>query len=233
LVDLAAGQLEIAAEDLVLEEGRVRARDVPDRSLTYSQVVRAARQGNVLGQGTFTNQAPLDPVTGQPGASAHWHQGVGAAEVEVDTETGKVRLVRFHTGVFAGRAINPRQCELQTEGSLTMALGQALIEELAFDGGQMVNPNLGDYMLPSIKDLPPTITLQLLEEPGLDEFHGVGESTLPAATAAISNAVAAAIGRPLHELPITPERVLRALRADSDQRAQSPEREGPAGTAVR
>jgi CO/xanthine dehydrogenase Mo-binding subunit len=158
-------------------------------------------------------RAKPDPITGEPGASAHWHHAVAAVDVEVDTETGKVRLLSCHTGVFAGRKINPVHCELQTEGSAIFGLGQALMEELAFDDGRLVNANLSDYLIPSFKDLPPVLQVNVLETPGSDDIHGIGETALPPVLAAVSNAVADAIGAPIRELPLTPERVLQALSA--------------------
>jgi CO/xanthine dehydrogenase Mo-binding subunit len=213
LTDLAASELEVSAEDVVTAEGRVSVRGAPERWLTYRDLVRKSRRGNLLGRGSFTSQAKPDPITGEPGVSAHWHHAVGAAEVDVDTETGRVEVVRFHSGVFVGRIINPIQCELQAEGSVTFGLGQVLMEEMAFDDGRLTNPSLSDYMLPSFEDLPNSMIIDVLEEPGSDEIHGIGETALPPVAAAVANAVTDAIGVPFHELPITPERVLRALRA--------------------
>jgi CO/xanthine dehydrogenase Mo-binding subunit len=174
--------------------------------------VRRSGLGNLLAQGSYTSEAKPDPVTGEPGVSAHWHHAVGAAEVEVDTETGRVKVARYHAGAFVGRAINPLHCELQTEGSVIFGLGQSLLEEMVFDQGRLTNPNLSDYMIPSFLDLPPTLSVEVLEEPGSEEIHGVGETALPPAIAAISSAVANAIGADLRELPISPERVVRALQ---------------------
>ena len=86
----------------------------------------------------------------------------GAAEVEVDLETGKVTVLRYHAGVYAGQIINPVQAELQTEGNVAFGIGQALFEEMIFDNGQLQNGNLGDYMIASIDDMPPEIDLNVL-----------------------------------------------------------------------
>jgi CO/xanthine dehydrogenase Mo-binding subunit len=235
VLELAAGQLEVSPDDIVLEQGSVRVKGLPGPGLSYAAIVRQARRGNLLGQGTFIGLPQADaaappatvlanrqpragapPVSdlggGEAGASDHWHQGAAAAEVEVDPETGRVRLLRCHSGVVAGRVINPRQCELQLEGSMAFGLGQALLEELVFAGGQLSNPNLADYTLPAFPDMPSEVTLQLMELDRAEDIHGVGESTLPAVIAAISNAVADAIGQPIRELPITPERVLQILQ---------------------
>ncbi|MBI4494956.1 MAG: xanthine dehydrogenase family protein [Chloroflexi bacterium] len=212
VAELAAAELEVAPEDVVLADGRASVRGVPERSTGYGELVRKSRRGNLLGHGTFVNRAKPDPVTGEPGASSEWHHAVSAAEVEVDTDTGKVRVLRFHSGVFVGRMVNPTQCELQTEGSVTFGLGQGLQEELVFDDGRLANPNLGDYLLPSFKDLPPELSVQVLEDAGLNEIHGIGETSLPSVVAAVGNAVADALGVTVRELPLTPERVLRAIQ---------------------
>jgi CO/xanthine dehydrogenase Mo-binding subunit len=209
---LAGRHLEADPRDIGLGNGRATVRGVPDRSVEYGALVRASRKGNVQGQAVFVSTAKPDPATGATGVSAHYHQAVGAAEVAVDPETGRVRVLRLHAAVFAGRAINPTLCELQTEGSTLFGLGQALFEEVVLDEGQVANANLGDYLIPAFGDLPGCIEARIYEEPGHDEVHGIGEVAAPAAPPAIANAVADALGVRVRDLPLTPEKVLRALR---------------------
>jgi CO/xanthine dehydrogenase Mo-binding subunit len=140
----------------------------------------------------------------------------------VDLETGKVELLQFHAAVYAGRIINPVQCELQTEGNVAFGVSQALFESMVFDGGQLQNGNLGDYMISSGADMPRTLTVTVLEDPATNEIHGVGETSLPAVMPAIGNAIYRATGVHIGELPITPEKILRGLR----------EREAAGGTPV-
>jgi len=211
LLVLAAEQLEASAEDLVAQDGRVAVKGVEDRSLSYGEVVRKSRRGNLLGHGSFVTQGGLHPETGQGIASVHWHHATAGCEVEVDTETGKIAVVRFHSNVFAGRMVNPRQCELQTEGSTLFGLGQALFEEMLYEGGQLTNPNLSDYMIPSFEDLPCQLTTRIFEQPGVSEMHGIGETSVPPVMPAIANAVARALGVRITDLPLTPEKVLKAL----------------------
>ena len=109
--------------------------------------------------------------------------------------------------------INPRQCELQTEGSTLFGLGQALFEEMLYDGGRLINPNLSDYMIPSFQDLPDRFTLNIVEQPGSGEIHGIGETSVPPVMPAIANAVSRAIGVRITDLPLTPEKVRAALSA--------------------
>ena len=213
LLEHAADLLEVAVEDLELADGTVRVAGAPQRAISYGQVVQRSRSGNLLGSGTFQTQGGLDPETGQGIGSVHWHQAAGAAEVEVDLETGRFELLHYHAGVYAGRIINPVQAELQTEGNVAFGVGQAMFEEMVYDHGQLQNGNLGDYMIASIKDMPEQLGLTILERPEPTEIHGIGETSLPPVMPAIGNAVYRATGVRVTDLPITPEKILRGLRA--------------------
>jgi CO/xanthine dehydrogenase Mo-binding subunit len=132
--------------------------------------------------------------------------------VEVDTETGQVIVPRLHAELYAGKIINPRLCELQIEGATTFGLGQVLFEELIQDtNGSITNPNLSDYMIPSFQDVPAQLTVHMLEPHGITDVHGVGETAIPPARPAIGNAISRAVGCHFLDLPITPEKILRAL----------------------
>jgi CO/xanthine dehydrogenase Mo-binding subunit len=221
LLAIAADELEIAAADLELADGAVRVKGSPDRALTYGELVRRSRSGNLLGSSTFRSEGGLDPDTGQGIGSVHWHQAAGAAEVEVDLDTGKVDILRYHAGVYAGRIINPVQAELQTEGNVAFGLGQALFEEMVFDNGQLQNGNLGDYMIASIEDMPKELSLGVLEHLDANDIHGIGETSLPPVMPAVGNAVYRATGVRIQDLPITPEKVLRGLRARAQEEVPS------------
>src|SRR5581483_3995552 len=218
LVELAADQLEIGPDDLTCDEGTVRTRD-GSRSLSYSDVVRRSRRGNLLGQGTFATSGGLDPETGQGIGSIHWHHAAAACEVEVDTETGKIEILRFHSSCFAGRVVNPRLAELQVEGSTLFGLGQSLFEEMLYDGGQLINANLSDYMIPSFKDLPGRLSVSVLEHPSAGEVHGIGETSVPPVMPCVANALYNAVGVRITELPLTPEKVLAGLARRSEAEA--------------
>jgi len=213
LVRLAAEELEIAPGDLELADGAVRPRGAPDRAIPFGELVRSSRSGNLLGSATFRTEGGLDPDTGLGIGSVHWHQAAGAAEVAVDLETGKVEILRYHAGVYAGRIMNPVQAELQTEGNVAFGVGQALFEEMVFDGGQLQNGNLGDYMIASVEDMPGELNTDVLEHRAANDIHGIGETSLPPVMAAVGNAVYHATGVRITDLPITPEKVLRGLRA--------------------
>jgi len=137
------------------------------------------------------------------------------AEVDVDRETGQVKVQRVVTAHDVGTVMNPLAHQGQINGGVVTGLGMAVTEELVSDGGQIVNGNLGDYKLPTISDVPPleTVLIHTAGGTGPYEAKAIGELANNATAAAIANAVADATGCRLFELPITAERVYTALRA--------------------
>ncbi|HEX9661508.1 MAG TPA: xanthine dehydrogenase family protein molybdopterin-binding subunit [Candidatus Binatia bacterium] len=212
LLDHAAELLEASVKDLALENGRVTVRGTPKRSLSYGEIALRSSQFNLIGRGAFTTRGGLDLETGQGIGSVHWHQGAIGCEVEVDVETGKVKVLHLSPRVFAGRVVNPRLCALQLEGCAIFGLGQGLFEEMSYgDNGQLINTNLADYNIPSFEDIPQTVKSAMLEHAGSEDIHGVGETLLPPVMAAIGNAVYNAVGARIRDLPLTAEKVLREL----------------------
>ena len=181
-----------------------------------AELLRGAGVASLTGVGGFRTEIGVDPETGQGKASHHWHQAAAGAVVEVDAETGKVTLLRLHLATHAGRVIDWASAELQNEGCAAFGLSQALFEEMLFDGGQVVNPNLSDYNIASLLDFPANFTTTLAENPEPDaEVHGLGETGLPAVPPAIGNAVRDAIGIRMPSIPLTPERVLDAMSREA------------------
>jgi len=151
------------------------------------------------------------------------------AEVEVDTETGRIRVVHLVTAVDLGRAINPMQAEGQAEGAVAQSLGYALSEEMVLDkSGRMVNPGFLDYKIFTAKDMPKLTTILVETEEPLGPYgaKSVGEVAINAPAPAVASAVFHAIGVRFRQLPIRPEAVLRALREK-----QAHEQEASAGAA--
>jgi CO/xanthine dehydrogenase Mo-binding subunit len=212
LLALAAARLEIDPGDLELVDGCVQVKGAPARAVPFATLLAGARTGSLQGQGSYRTEGRLDPETGQGISSIHWHQAAGAAEVEVDLETGRVDLLRYEAAVYAGRAVNPVQCELQSEGNVAFGVGQALFEEMVFDGGQLQNGNLADYMVAYPEDMPRELGVTVLEDRAVNEIHGIGETGLPPVAPAIGNAIYQATGVRITDLPITPEKILRGLR---------------------
>ncbi len=209
------GQIEVAEMDTDSSPYDTRttsSRTTHMMGRALEVAVRDLREGDGgRGYGEIHNEGGLDPDTGQGVASTHWHQGAAAAHVSVDEETGHVTVKRLHGVAYAGRVVNREGAELQVEGAMIMGLGTALFEAIDFADGQVTNANLSDYNVPAIGDLPDEITHELIEREGA-EVHGLGETVLPPVPAAIGNALYS-LGLELHELPMTPERVLAAVDA--------------------
>lgn len=148
------------------------------------------------------------------GSTPFWEPCWVATEVEVDPNTGRTKVCRLLTAVDAGRAINLQQVEGQDVGSSMQGLGAALHEQMVFEYGVLSNPSIIQYRLPLIGDLPEQFSSQVIENgdgPGPFGSKGVGEGGIMGVPAAIGNAVAEAIGTRINQLPLTPERVWRAI----------------------
>ncbi len=208
LKEAAVTQLETPAAELSAEGGYVFVTAQPTERVSYSEILQRNQLDKLEALGEVLPSSALDAQTGRM-ASRQWYQGAGACEVEVDTQTGQVSILRFHGASFAGRVINPQLAKLQNDGNVIFGLGCALLEEMIVEQGQVLNANLADYKIPSFLDIPPELGSILLEAEGSD-FHGIGEMTLPTVAPAIANAIADAVGVRIYDLPITAEKVLRA-----------------------
>lgn len=223
----AAVLLEADPEDLRTQDGRIFPQGAPERSVAFSDVAMGVYGpdgrvlgGPVLGRGHFTppDATSLDPETGQGKKPASfWMYAAQAAEVDVDEETGEVRILKLTAAHDVGRAINPDGCTGQIEGALAQGLGTALFEEMRLEGGRVVNPNFMDYKIPCALDVPSLVPMVVEEHnpEGPYGAKGVGEPGLAPTAAAIANAVYDALGVPIKSLPFTPERVLAAMRAQA------------------
>lgn len=205
-----AGQdLQVSASDVDLKDGKVTLNSDPSKTLTLSQVVQFA--GNpILGRSIYTQ----DPQWERTAFAAH------AAEIEVDTVTGSINVLRYVAAHDVGRALNPFALEQQIEGGVVMALGATLTEQLLSDNatGLPLNPNMLDYKPLTIKDAPRDIKVILVEHPkeyGVFGAHGIGEPPMASPAPTITNAVYNAIGVWVQDMPITREKVLAALKSAS------------------
>jgi len=185
----------------------------------------------IIGKGSYKPEcAPDDPETGQIDPELA-KRGIRlspfityyakAVEVAVNIETGEVKVIRCFSAIDLGKAINPKICEQQSEGGMLMGIGSALYEELRMEEGNVLNPNFTDYQIPVTIQMPPNKNIQsfLVESaPHKDGPYGAkgfGECTNIAVEPAIAAAVYDAVGIRIKDLPITPEKVLRALREKS------------------
>jgi CO/xanthine dehydrogenase Mo-binding subunit len=215
ILRVAAALLEAHADDLILERGAVHVRGVPDRTVTLRELARAAVPG---------------PPGMDPGLHAtHFFEapkmtypyGTHVAVVEVDAETGVPRLLKYVITYDVGRAVNPMIVDGQLVGALAQGLGGALLEELVYDeAGQLLTTTFMDYLLPTVMEMPDVTIARILEETPTPlnplGVKGAGEGGSSGCGAAIANAVAdalAPLGVSITALPLSPERLLRLVRA--------------------
>ncbi len=227
IFETASEMLDVPADELVSAQGVVTVRRQPERSVSLAKAVRRRhfRSGGqvVIGEGWYDPPTQLvDKETYKGNISAAYGFGAQMAEVEVDTETGVIKVLRLVCANDVGRAINPMAVEGQIEGGAHMGLGYALTEELIVEEGRVLNPDLLDYRLFTSADMPElkTIIVETDDPGGPFGAKGVGEMGGTPTAAAIANAVYDAIGLRLDQLPMTPERVLAALdQAEKEERS--------------
>lgn len=227
LFQIAAEILEANPQDLVIEAGKVMVRGVPEKAIPIAELplgeafyVGAKGRGRgrpVLGRGSFTveDATPLDRETGQgKNPSAFWMYATQAAEVEVDPRSGRVKVLRISSAHDVGKSIHPVAIEGQIQGALVMGVGTALFEEMELEKGRVKNPSFAEYKLPSALDAPEMIPIivEELHAQGPYGAKGLGEPALAPTAAAIANAIYAAVGVRVKDLPITPEKILEGLR---------------------
>ncbi|MEE9610725.1 MAG: molybdopterin cofactor-binding domain-containing protein [Desulfatiglandales bacterium] len=219
LFEVAAEMLEASIDDLVAVEGKISLKGSPDRFKTIGEVAEAGIFGMrklIVGRGHYMREpSAMDPETGQfdPFCTLAW--AAVLAEVEVDTETGEVEILRLVSSYDVGRAINPMLIEGQIEGGAAMGIGAALSEELhpGYPNMDLQPTNLGDYAIPTVLDVPDmeSVIHECPSTNGPFGAKGIGEMTANGPAPAIINAIHDATGVWITELPASPERVLKAL----------------------
>jgi CO/xanthine dehydrogenase Mo-binding subunit len=225
LLQAGAKELEARVEDLELINLRLRVKGVPEKNLTFPQLFRAIfgdSSGSLFGNYTLRTEGGIDARSGRGKGSSFWFYSAAGADVEVDIETGKVRVLKISTAVDVGKGIHPKQCDLQNEGSALAGLGSALFEEMRFDQGQPINGTFLDYLLPSTLDHPGEFESVLVETPHPDGpfgAKGMGEAGLPPMAPAIGNALANALnGIRVRDLPMKPDKIVAAIAAAKENR---------------
>jgi len=213
LLEMAAKMLRSDISELEVAEGRICVKGSQDL-VTFEEVMRdQLLGGEVIGLGTFKSERHSENPLGAP--TPFWEVVFAAAEVEVDRETGKITVLRYVTCPDVGKMINPLLCRGQSEGSVMFGLSQALFENMSYEDGQLINPNLIDYKISRFTDVPEELeTIFIENEDGVGPYgaKGLGEGELIPVAAAIANAVSDAVGVRVHSLPLTPEKILKALR---------------------
>ncbi|MEX2034969.1 MAG: xanthine dehydrogenase family protein molybdopterin-binding subunit [Xanthobacteraceae bacterium] len=212
-----------AAEDareklnaLAREVGEPEGSNIPVAELFQKRYGMQA--GNVIGSGIYKpDYVSPAPGTGQsPNVTPFWMISGAGAEVEVDTETGHVKVTKLINVVDCGKAINPKSVVTQISGASLMHLGFTMFEKMHIDGGQVTNASLADYKIPGFHDVPASMENLYIEHDqsnGPFGAKGVGEVATFCVSPAVANAIDDAVGVRLMEMPLNPEAVYRALRA--------------------
>lgn len=225
LLDLAQIKLGYIKRELYLEDGWIINRNHPESRMPMSDLALglafedgSGYGGPAIGVGTFTlpNNINYDPATGySPKPAAFWTTAVAGAEVEVDTETGIIEVKKMAESCDPGHIVNPELYKAQVEGGMMQALGTVLYEELKLKDGKVLNKSFVDYKIPTIDNTPETFIAMGVEHPeetGPYGARGIGEPAMVPGAPAIANAIYNATGCRFTEMPITPERMLKALQ---------------------
>lgn len=224
LLEAASIMLDVEVEDLIFAEGFIGVKNDPNKSIPLSQAVKGSgtNRGTITGSGVYQTRGSINRETGQGVGSFYWMSASGGVEVEVDMETGAVRVIKYVGVVDVGKAINPANIEQQNIGSIIMALGHAFTEHMIYDDkGMLLNPNFIDYKILTVQDLPDEITADFVEIPnrkGPYGAKGIGEIMIVPPVPAIANALYQATGIRFKDLPITQERILLKLMERRSQK---------------
>jgi len=219
LFEVASEQLGIAPDKLVAENDQIVVRDFPEQAIPIADVAGKATWVDrkiIAGRGAYGwPVAEVDPRTGEGEPLHNMAYGATVAEVEVDTETGEVKVVKLVSAYDCGKAINPLLVEGQIDGGAAGGLGSALMEELHPYYPTLDHYPTGffSYMIPTAKDLPEldAVVVEMGSRTGPYGAKGIGEMTANSQAPAIINAIHDAIGVWITDLPATSEKVLRAL----------------------
>ena len=219
-VRLAAQDARDKIKALARDVGEPEGSNIPLPELFKKKYGMQA--GNIVGTGSYKpDYVPPDPATGlTPNVTPFWMCAASGAEVEVDTETGHVRIARLITVVDCGRPLNPKIVETQISGAALMQLGFTMFEKMHIDAGQVTNASLADYKIPGMLDVPRVMeneTVDAHQSNGPFGAKGVGETATFCVSPAIANAIEDACGVRLTALPLNAEAVFRALRAKADK----------------
>jgi putative selenate reductase molybdopterin-binding subunit len=221
LYRVGAELLEADAGELTMGGRKVFVKADPSREVDLATVVQSSlfrdRDGRqIMAQAHFDAPCDLpDPETGVGDFAMSYSFGAHAVEVEVDEETGLVRVVDFVAATDCGNLVNPALAESQVEGGAAQGIGYGLMEDLICEEGQVLNPHLATYRVPTATEMPPVrmIWVETDDPQGPYGAKGLGEMGLVPTAAAIANAVYNATGARVHRIPLTPERVLTEIDA--------------------
>jgi len=241
IVAAVAKKFDCAAEDFEAKDGRISHKSDAGKSLSFDEAVAVALEfhGALVARGTY---APPETARGGKfkgagvGPSPAYSYSAQVAEVTVDPETGQVRVDKIVAAHDCGKALNPLTVEGQIEGSVYMGFGQALQEDMIWKDGRLMNPSLLEYRIPATKENPEieSIIVESIDPEGPFGAKEAGEGSLAATIPAIANAIFDAVGVRINSTPITPDKILDALRekqkATSGNGANAPKKPSLAGS---
>ncbi|MBI4329882.1 MAG: molybdopterin-dependent oxidoreductase [Chloroflexi bacterium] len=219
IFELAAARWQARVEDLEISDGRVRIKRDPQKSIPFAALAQASQLAGkgkpVLGKGYFSAPDTIEPnlKTGEGDMGPNLGFGAVVAEVEVDRQTGKTTVLKITIAHDCGLPLNPMAVEGQLEGQIQAATGEALCEERLTSRGKVLNPSFADYRMPTALDMPgvkPIIveTIDTTSPLGIKEC---GEGPQGGVAPAIANAVYNAVGVRMHDLPMRPEKIMKAF----------------------
>jgi CO/xanthine dehydrogenase Mo-binding subunit len=226
MLEVAAEELEVAPEDLEVSNGEIYVRGVQQKSISVFNTALAAhfKHGRTIsGRGIYLKpKSEVDPETGACDPDSTEAHATTVADVEVDTETGHVRVLRLASAYEVGRQVNPKMVEGQIIGGAVMGAAHALMETVFpyYPSQEHHTGGFGEYLIPTALDVPEiqSVVLEYPSSNGPYGVKGVGEMTANSPIPAIVNAVYDAVGVWITDLPVIPEAVLRALE-EKDRRA--------------
>jgi CO/xanthine dehydrogenase Mo-binding subunit len=218
LLGKAGELLEANPEDLILRERKISVKGDPASSMDLETVVKAAAGDGIPLYNVAQFNGPfrelIDFKTGQGQVFPDFTFGSYALEVAVDIETGKVRVLKLVACFDVGQAINPLSAEGQIEGGALYGLGYGLSEDVIIEKGITLTPSFSEYLIPTSLDAPHIKTIMIQSGDGAGPFgaKGIGEPSCVPIAPALANAVCNAIGTRIYDLPLTPERIVMALK---------------------
>jgi len=232
LLVVAAEELKAEVKDLATHHKEIFVNHSPDRRISYAQAIAASiaknRGDSVIGEGHFRTMKdePIHPSLAT--AKGRWTENYSSyatvAEVEVDTETGLVKILKATTAHDCGFPLNPTLVEGQIDGQVSMGQGHILAEELRVENGCVINPSLLEYKIPCALDMVETEYLDVITEEYKKDHHyntkEVGEGYVSGTVAAVANAVYNATGVRLKQTPFSPNRVLEGLEQVQQKRKE-------------
>lgn len=224
LLKLASLKFGVLERDLKLEDGYVVSTQYPDKKVDIGSLALGLTledgsgiHGAIIGRGTFVpaNIKNFDMETGlSDNPVVFWTYGANGVEIEVDIETGQIKVLKVASCWDVGKVVNPTLIEGQIEGAIVQGIGSALFEEIKLENGRFLNQSFMDYKIPTAGDMP-EMTLKFIENPQHDGpfgARGIAEPAMIPSAPAIANALYNALGIRINQIPLTPERVLKALK---------------------